>query len=531
MDLLITVLSLLAAVYAIMPRVMQLSLAVKVTFPVKLSLTLALLVTLYLSYYKFFERHGCAVSSDKWPPGLDPEKAAPLVLLVAIIILVAHQRYGSFAPRQIHKFAELAQDLLWMGSMADLVALIDKNVDGFFDILNQNYWQRRLRDWLVPPVSFETMVGRLEKTSRKEPNLLFPRARRQLVRILPDYSEEQIAAAELANTVLLSDTFITALASMRPYLAVTILQSSKSRFEREKFLERYIKALTNNSISIFYAELAASEAISEERWAISSNSRLLRYFFDDIKVAEKLAIWRPIGNIAVRHIKDLKANPEKDPYNSALWDFDGPEGRRTLIPTVMHFFDIMVREAFAQGLTFHMWLFYIQYIVEAMVENYCPRGDIDQEAEFPVRYSRLIYDAFSILEHWIALVEYAPLDQPNAVFNGDQIDLSNIPKSSIVALSRCLFATTMALHLEEKFKALLAKKVFHLYFRLCDVPGRKDYANALILSLVEEAKGRDSRVYVGELYKTFREERDEYRMSNADEDDMARIDNALSAGR
>lgn len=527
MDLLIAVLSLLAAVYAVMPRVMQLSLAVKLTFLIKVLFASALVGTLYLSYYKFFESHGWAIAADKWPHGLDPEKAVPLVFLVALIILVVDQRYRSLAPRQIYKFAELAQDLLWMGSMADLVALVDKNIDGFFNILNQNYWHKRWRDCLLPRISFETVVARLESISRKESNLHFPGARWQLTKFLPDYTEEQKAAAELANTVLLSETFITALASMRPYLAITILEGRKSKFEREKFLEGYIKALAGNPISIFYTELAATETISEECWVISPTSRLLRYFFGDIKVAEDLAIWRPVGNIAVRHLKDLKRNPEKDPYNSELGDLDGPEGRHTLIPTVMHFFDIMVREAFAQGLTFHMWLFYIQYIVEAMVENYCPYGDVDEKAEFPIKYSRLIYDAFSLLEDWIALVEQAPIDQPNAVFSSKHDDESNIPKSSIVALARCLLATTMAEHLERDFKALLAKVVFSLYFQLCNMPGRKDYAIALIQNVVEER--RNSRAYVAKLYNIFSEELYEYRMSNAHKDDIARIENALRA--
>ena len=313
MDLLITVLSLLAAVYAVMPRVTQLSFAVKLTFPVKLLSFFALLATLYLSYYKFFESHGLAIAADKWPAGLAPDKAAPVLLLGVLIVLLVHQLYGSFVPKQIHKFAELAQDLLWMGSMADLVALIDKNIDGFFDILNQNYWHKRLRDWLVPPVSFEWIVARLERTPHKERNLRFLAARRQLAKLLPDYTEEQRAAAELASTVLLSETFITALASMRPYLAITILQRRNSKFEQEKFLERYIKAITSNPTSILYVELAAAETISEERWAIPESCRLLGYFFGDIKVAEALGIWKPVGNIAVRHIKDLKADPENDP--------------------------------------------------------------------------------------------------------------------------------------------------------------------------------------------------------------------------
>jgi hypothetical protein len=191
----------------------------------------------------------------------------------------------------------------------------------------------------------------------------------------------------------------------------------------------------------------------------------------------------------------------------------------------------MVREAFAQGFTFHMWLFYVEYMVEAMVENYHPVGNVNHEAEFPIKYSWLIYDAFSILEDWIALVEHAALDQPHTVFNGARGDLSNIPKSGIVALARSLLATTISEHLEDNFKTLLAKRVFHLYFRLCDMPGREDYAIELTKNIVTGGRSfnPDSRTYVSKLYQIFKEELSEYRMSNAKEDDIARMDNALRA--
>ena len=110
---------------------------------------------------------------------------------------------------------------------------------------------------------------------------------------------------------------------MRPYLAISILQRRKSKFEAEKFLETYIKALKNNPTSVFYAEVAAAETISKERWTIPESSRRLRYFFNDVKTAEVMSVWKPVGDIAVRHIKDLNAHPEDDPYNGPPEYFDG----------------------------------------------------------------------------------------------------------------------------------------------------------------------------------------------------------------
>ena len=90
----------------------------------------------------------------------------------------------------------------------------------------------------------------------------------------------------------------------------------------------------------------------------------------------------------------------------------------------------------------------------------------------------------------------------------------------------------MAEHLEGTFKALLARKVFSLFFRLCDMPGRKEYATALIQNIVAggQSFNPESKVYVSRLYEIFKEEISEYRMSNAAEDDIARIGNALRSG-
>ena len=206
MDSLITVLSLLAAVYAMMPRVTQLSLAVKVTYSTYLMCVMALLATLYLSYYQFFESHGWAIAATKWPFGVELAKAAPLVLLGTLFVLIVSLRHGSFAPRQIRTFCELAQGLYWMGSMAELVTLMDKNIEGFFDILNQNHWHKRMRGWLVPPLSFETMIVYYQRNPRPEPDRRFLLIRRVIAKLLPDGSEQQKAAAELASTVLLSET-------------------------------------------------------------------------------------------------------------------------------------------------------------------------------------------------------------------------------------------------------------------------------------------------------------------------------------
>lgn len=488
-------------------------------------LGLIFLGTLYLSYYPFFEAHGLAIAAKSWPTGLPPDKSVSLLLVFASMVLFLRIKFNSLSPGQIRKFAELAQDLLWNGSAAELLALIDKNADAFFRILNQDYWHARLRSRFAPPVTFEALVHRLEAEKEIQndyPPYLAPLVRR-FVRLLPSHDKEQREAAEIARTVLIARPFVEALSSIRPYLGITILKNWKAKFERGKFLDLYVSSLMANKASILYAELANSEAQHHHRYLIPENNRLLHYLFGDIKVAKDLGVYRPIGEFVMRELAELRRAPDQDPYNTATGDFSETEGRNSSVYTAIHLFDIMILETLFQGLEWHMWLYYLRSMVDAMVKNYKPRGDdVDAESEWPIKYSWLISRVFRTLEDWIESVEYVPLDQANAVLKYTRADLqnSNIPMSSILALGHCVATVVMSDQIEDKFKESQVGMVFGLYFRLRELPDRKAYGKALINSVVNGGPGfsRVTSEYREWLCSLFLANESEYRLSHKPED-------------
>ena len=313
MELLFTILSLIVAVYAVTPREGQLSLRLRLKTLDWVFLGLIFLGTLHLSYYPFFEAHGLAIATKSWPTGLAPDKSVSLLLVFASIALFLRIKFNRLSPGQIWKFAELAQDLLWNGSAAELLALIDKNADAFFRILNQDYWHARLRSRFAPPVTFEALVHRLEAEKEIQsdyPPYLTPLVR-CFIRLLPSHDKEQQEAAEMARTVLIARPFVEALSSIRPYLGITILKSWKANFEREKFLDLYVSALMANKTSILYAELANSEAQQDHRYVIPENNRLMHYLFNDITVAKDLEVYRPIGEFVMRELTELRRTPDQ----------------------------------------------------------------------------------------------------------------------------------------------------------------------------------------------------------------------------
>jgi len=208
MDLLITVVTLVVAVYAIIPRERQLSLTLRLgTFDWFWVLYLLLFaLTIYLSFYQFFEIHGWAPASCNWPTGITPANCIPLLLLLGLGGLWLRIKFSRLSLRHIGKFRDLAQDLLWAGSHAELLALIQDNIKEFSRIYNREFWHSRLRSRLLARVSprFETFIFAVE--SGKDVKFLNPfltRLARPLIRVLPSHEREQQAAAETARGIFL----------------------------------------------------------------------------------------------------------------------------------------------------------------------------------------------------------------------------------------------------------------------------------------------------------------------------------------
>jgi hypothetical protein len=495
MDLLITVLSLVVAVYAVTPRERQLALTLKLgTFDwIWVVCAVLFLCTLYLSFYPVFEARGWAMRSDQWPAGLTPDKCVGLVLLAGLGALWLRIRFARLSPKGIKKFAELAQDLLWMPSTAELLALLQDNVHEFFRIYNRDYWSARLRSRFIQPLDIDQLLCVLE--DGQEPRALSPllfSLARPFIELLHTYDEEQKVAAETARIVFLAKPFVAALANTRPYLGLTMLKLWPKKFERSAFLELYIAELLANRTSVLYIELANNDTQSGNRYLIPPSNRVLHFFLSDAAVAQEEEVYRPVGEFVITELDRLQRAPEQDPYNESLGDFDRSTHWQSPLFVAIHFFDIMVREALFQGIEWHMWLYYLTNFVDKMVRNYRPsRIGYDSDAEWPNKYSWLISRIFWALREWIEAIEGIPPTQRNVVLGNTRASHQNdnIPKSSILALGHCLRTVVMSEALEEQFKNSLVDMVFELFFHLRRLPHYTDYATALLESIKSGGTG------------------------------------------
>jgi hypothetical protein len=290
MDLLITAVGLLVAVYAILPRERHLDLGLRFGTLDVVVCVAACAAVLYLDLYSFFKAHGLVPRLPKWSVGLNPTEVIHVVLAVLVLALVLRARFARLSKRKIYKFQELADELLWSRSYLELLALFEAHIKQFFRIYHGDFWTRRLRERWLPDFSVATLVLAMERGEQRPPErALLGWIVRPVVSRLPEYRAQSAVAANTARSVLLSGGFVGALAGSRPYLGLEIVQNllvPGGRFFREQFVGLYVDALLSQKSGVLYAELAEpGEGRGLYRYVIPNGSRLLHFLFTPAKTA------------------------------------------------------------------------------------------------------------------------------------------------------------------------------------------------------------------------------------------------------
>jgi hypothetical protein len=525
MELLVTVASLLVALYAIIPRERQMELRFRIGLMEWFSGAAGFILILYLEYYGFWMARGWAPGPAKWPCGLTPTSVKPLIVLSIAMFLGFRIRFARLSRRRIVKFSELCHELNWEEAYPELLSLFERNRTEFFRIYRADFklvvLRRRLASRVLP--TFEDTILRLDAlraTGAQRPRDFVDRIpdgiARQLIRFLPRFAIEQRTATELVERVLMAPRFIEALANARPYLGVDIIRELPREFDQQEFLSNYVTALMANPASVFYLEIEKSQNLA---YAFPESNHFLHNLVRDAKVARDLEIWRPVGEFALRELDRLAAVPGADRYNQATREFEEREAWRSPICAAIRLFDIMVQAALLQGIEWHMFLYYFPPIVERMVRNYAPFGPlVDLDLTDPTPYNCLIYSAVAAIREWVTTAERVPADQPNVVLRSTRADHENgnIPKSSIIALGECSRHVLLSERLSGKFKDSVMDGTFKLYFTLRLSTKLNQYAVVLGTSLLHG--GLDSRtpnpMYLTNLHASFGRLRHEYEITH-----------------
>jgi hypothetical protein len=243
---------------------------------------------------------------------------------------------------------------------------------------------------------------------------------------------------------------------------------------------------------------------------VSETNRILHFFFADAKFAEKLQVWRPIGETIITYLDQLARKPEEDQFNhSPDREFDVyGQWQSPLFPSFT-LYDVMVTQALRQNVEWHMWLYHLTYFTEAIVRNNKPSSQYRNYEVYGTRYDKALEEVFYTLRGWVTAIKRLPKDQSNIALQNTTPDNenNNIPKSSLIALGQCLGYVLCAENIHDKLKHDILKGVFSLYFNLV-VMEAGGYAEVLLQILKQGKNNPPECLYiyktqVEEAYKSF----------------------------
>ncbi len=145
MELLVVVLTLVATVYAVVPRYRQLDLELRLRTLDVIVVCLGSVAVLYLEFFDFSYAHGWFVHSKTWPEGITPQNTIYLVILGVSALTALRLRFAHLTAGNIHKFRDLVLELYWNEDYAELFMLIQRRLKEFVRIYESDFRSARFR--------------------------------------------------------------------------------------------------------------------------------------------------------------------------------------------------------------------------------------------------------------------------------------------------------------------------------------------------------------------------------------------------
>lgn len=450
LDGFLTVLALFAAIYAVLSPVQraQLSLSWRAQSLVAIPAFISILL------FELFDiaPPSCPVVLDGYcdwlvlsasDPGLTRKFAFLIALAWLMLAVVIHVRWKP-SLGSIPSFTQLAMTLIDEEQYADALKLLEPRMALLAMASRRKCTLQRLHDWLedfgpTPQNSIAYFTRR--PGSRRYCGENWPswaaRPLRALAKVIPAYARAEHAAGDMLQLLMNSPLLLTFIVERRPYFGISLI--CHNVYGETDFCERYLARLMNNPGSALYQELSIND-VSEGLigYRLPVRNRLLHFLFADARNAERLSVWKPVGDYLLR----LLDGSERTDYPG--WLHGSPNGferDRYRDPTFMgiFFFDVMVTAAARQNVDYHMWLYYLPRLAERLEVSYDSSGDgIDRTAEFPIRAARLLYALVQTLKSWVELFERLPEDSVHRVFPERINCVGTIPHAAALALGSVL---------------------------------------------------------------------------------------------
>lgn len=402
---LLTMLGLIAAVWAVVPN------TVKLSFRLSLSWFdwLVIWSVLLIIHGFFFE----AVLSTFGFPSLGPwlwgfDKSTTQYLL--FLLLAAFVYWCSCRTKltcwNIGLFDDLTTSFLYAGKYEELTDLLQRHFASVLNLAEPKSVRSSFANAIRPNrLGFQVLFqedgsiilgtgGTTSKISRKWFSF-----REWLADLVGPSQRVQRHAVILVKRLLSSRRWVGYLAIARPYLCIGIM--GRATRVVEGFQDEFFNVLLANEASILYSELKNNQNLSGggSRYALPDENQLLRFYCHDVGVAARLGVYRSIGEAVLARIDADQALESK--LNGRLLTFDEVGKYHDPVYAGICFFRIMVLEGLHQRVYDHLWLHYMPIFASHLVDHAREIHEEDEEHEFSTPLAYLLYEIVKATADWV----------------------------------------------------------------------------------------------------------------------------------
>ena len=413
LDGFLTFIGLMIATYAILSPVSRLKLRLKMYRQLVLS---AVAITLVGFFEFYFELKSIAPDSisgiffyvvfNEQASRLSNQEAAFLVVIIWLLLAVFLHARAKPRAISLGTLKTLSERLHDEGRYLELVELVYPYLGTIREAVEKRLFNQRFHHRILDIHSRATNPLFAILNDDKPLVLKWLACRiKPLASLVPARSKAHDAAIAIDDLILQSDEIRNLLVRLKPEFAMILMDRSGEK--NEEFRTQFFRDAINDRASHFYKELKATQSLSRSTngYEIEPNSVLLTGFFGNALVGERLGIWKPIGDEALRLIESDQAYAKilngPCPSDEELW--------KDPTYNIIHFFDIMVRSAAGQDVPNHMWLMYMSvFVCELEKIHHVTDDRVNLEDEFPTLGNRLIYEATYCLQKWVQLVNDLP---------------------------------------------------------------------------------------------------------------------------
>jgi hypothetical protein len=456
---LLTMLGLIAAVWAVVPSTARLSFRLSLNWLDWLVIWAALLII-----HGFFFEPVLTVlgfpTIGPWLWGFDKSTTQYLLFLLLAAFVYWRSRRTRLTRWNLGLFDDLTTSLLHTGKLEELADLLHRHLASALNLAASQSVRSRLAHAIRPPrPGFQVIFqddGSISLGAGASTNWLFRkwfRFREWLADLVGPSERVQRRAAIVVKRLLSSRRLAGHLAIARPYLCLEVMERATNFVEG--FQDEFFDALLANEASVFYSELKNNDNFGGggHRLALPDENRLLRFYCVDVEVAARLGVYRSVGEAVLTRIDADEVLEKK--LNGRLLTFQEVGKHHDPVYAGIWFFRIMVLEGLHQRVADHLWLHYMPHFARSLVDRAREVWPGDENHEFPTPLGYLLYQVVDSTAVWVKDAE--ALTELGDVLLPDQLEGNHIYISfeAAEALGRVIQTILMSPRVPRRLKAQL----------------------------------------------------------------------------